>query len=82
MWPAFGLWRGPNPHNNRQSPDPLLCVRIRSVSRQQRDIESVAYEHRQKILREEERLRNLKEEQQQQLDARQASGTLNPMPLP
>ena len=34
-------------------------------------MESIAYEHRQKIIKEEERLRNLRAEGQQQLDARQ-----------
>lgn len=34
-------------------------------------MENVAYEHRQRILREEERLRNYKTEVQQQLDGRQ-----------
>ncbi|EFJ49212.1 basal body protein [Volvox carteri f. nagariensis] len=41
------------------------------LRRQQRDVENVAYEHRQRILREEERMRNQKTEMQQQLDARQ-----------
>ncbi|GAX79257.1 hypothetical protein CEUSTIGMA_g6697.t1 [Chlamydomonas eustigma] len=41
------------------------------LRRQQRDVESIAYEHRQKIIKEEERLRNYKTEVQQQLDARQ-----------
>ena len=46
-----------------------LMDKLRS---QQRDVESVAYEHRQKILREEERIRSYKDEVQQQLDARTA----------
>lgn len=37
----------------------------------QRDVEGIAYEHRQKIIKEEERMRNLKAEMQQQLDSRQ-----------
>ncbi|GLC50250.1 oxidative DNA demethylase [Pleodorina starrii] len=41
------------------------------LRRQQRDVENVAYEYRQRILREEERLRNHKTELQQQLDSRQ-----------
>ncbi|GIL76032.1 hypothetical protein Vretimale_5680 [Volvox reticuliferus] len=41
------------------------------LRRQQRDVENVAYEHRQRILREEERLRNQKTEIQQQQDSRQ-----------
>ncbi|KAG2494257.1 hypothetical protein HYH03_007612 [Edaphochlamys debaryana] len=41
------------------------------LRRQQRDVENVAYEHRQRILREEERLRNWKTEVTQQVDGRQ-----------
>ncbi|PNW70050.1 hypothetical protein CHLRE_17g703600v5 [Chlamydomonas reinhardtii] len=41
------------------------------LRRQQRDVENVAYEYRQRILREEERLRNHKTEIQQQQDSRQ-----------
>ncbi|GFR48611.1 hypothetical protein Agub_g10522 [Astrephomene gubernaculifera] len=41
------------------------------LRRQQRDVENVAYEHRQRILREEERLRNYKTEVEQQQDSRQ-----------
>lgn len=52
-----GLWPAPFLHN----------VPVPS----QRDVENVAYEHRQRILREEERLRNYKTEVQQQLDGRQ-----------
>ncbi|KXZ50853.1 hypothetical protein GPECTOR_14g105 [Gonium pectorale] len=40
------------------------------LRRQQRDVENVAYEHRQRILREEERMRNQKTEIQQQQDGR------------
>jgi hypothetical protein len=46
------------------------CVRMRPVHTQ-RDVEGVAFEHRQRILREEERLRNWRQEAQHQLDARE-----------
>ena len=40
----------------------------------QRDVENVAFEHRQKILREEERLRNWRAEVTQAADAKEVGG--------